>query len=195
MPGTLLNDPAVAAARLAHLNDPHMRPLAAYCAGLRATGGTVPDMDPLDGGTAARLLLLLEKPGPAAARAGIVSFDNDSPTGAAARRFRDRAGIRRDRVVVWNVVPWWNGTIRFTAAERRAGLTVLPAFLALFSDLRGAVTVGRQAATARDMLTRHGLDVHACAHPSPQVRAAFPDRWAAIPDVWARAAAAAGADR
>ncbi|WP_308916884.1 hypothetical protein [Jannaschia sp. LMIT008] len=38
MPDTLLNDPAAAAARLAHLNDPHMRPLAAATSVMREWG-------------------------------------------------------------------------------------------------------------------------------------------------------------
>lgn len=46
-------------------NSPHMAPLNAMVTALRAEGrGAVPDFDPLDGGVGARILFLLEKPGP-----------------------------------------------------------------------------------------------------------------------------------
>jgi uracil-DNA glycosylase len=156
----------------------------------------VPDLDPCDGGTDARLLLLLEKPGPGAGRrdgdAGFVSFDNPSPTARAGRAFLREAGVPRGGVAIWNAVPWWNGTTRLTAAERRAGLDALDPFLALLPQLAAAVTVGRTAAAAGNRLAARGLAVFASAHPSPQVRAARPELWRAIPAVWREAAAAAG---
>lgn len=189
----LLDDPAEAARRRALLDAPHMAALAAFAALLRRPDVAVPDADPLDGGLKARLLLLLEKPGPASAREGFVSLDNASPTGAAARAFREAAGIDRARLLVWNVCPWWNGTIRFTAAERRAGLAALPALLDRLPELRGAVLVGRQAGAAASLLADRGVPVRTTAHPSPQVRAARPELWHAIPATWEAAARAAGA--
>jgi hypothetical protein len=42
---------------------PHIAPLTAYAASLRLRGSVeVPEFDPLDGGTNARVLFLLEKP-------------------------------------------------------------------------------------------------------------------------------------
>jgi hypothetical protein len=47
------------------LDLPHIIPLAEYCRCLRAEGrGTVPEFDPRDGGVAAKVLFLMEKPGP-----------------------------------------------------------------------------------------------------------------------------------
>ena len=188
-----LRDPAEVARRRAMLGEPHAAPLAAFAASLRGRG-EVPDLDPLDGGVDARMLLLLEKPGPKTSPArggsGFVSADNDDPTAAAAWAFLREAGIaRRDRVI-WNTVPWWNGTIRFTPAERRAGLETLPALLDLLPRLEVAVLVGRQAQSARPILEERRVAVHASAHPSPQVRAANAPRWREIPARWAQARAA-----
>ena len=194
-----LRDPAEAARRRAMLDAPRAAPLAAFAEGLRRPGAHVPDLDPMDGGIGARLLLLLEKPGPgtdpARGGSGFVSFDNDDPTAVAGWRFARGAGIDRAGVAIWNTCPWWNGTIRFTAAERRAGLDALPAFLDLMPALRAAVCVGRQAERAAPMLRGRGLATFASAHPSPQVRAAARARWEEIPLVWREAWRAADTDR
>lgn len=192
-----LRDPAEAARRRAMLGAPHMAPLAAFAEGLRVAG-EVPDADPLDAGTGARMLFLLEKPGPRTSPSrggsGFVSADNDDPTAAAAWDFHRRAGVARADRLVWNTVPWWNGTIRFTTAERHAGLATLPDLLALLPGLEVVVMVGRQAGHARAALEARGLRLFASAHPSPQVRAANRAMWEAIPDVWAEARAALGAE-
>lgn len=160
-----------------------------FAEALRAEGrGEVPDADPLDGGASARVLLLLEKPGPGAARSGFVSRDNDAPTSRSIAAFLAEAGLPRRATVIWNAIPWWNGTIRVTAGEEREGLRHLPAFLDLLPALRGALLVGARAARAAPVLVARGLPSLASAHPSGQVRAAFPERWRAIPAVWARAA-------
>ena len=88
--------------------------------------------------------------------------------------------------MLWNAVPWWNGTMRIMAAERRRGLDCVPRLLARLPRLRAVVLVGHTAGHARTALAMSDVGVFASAHPSPQVRAAFPDRWRAIPDDWAR---------
>ena len=171
-----------------------MTPLAAYAARLRSRPGVaVPDFDPMDGGTAAQVLFLLEKPGPQAAPspadggdAGFISRDNGGATAEALRRFMLEAGLPRRDTVIWNVIPWWNGSISVTAAERAAGLQELPHALALLPRLHTAVLVGRTAARARPAM--QGLRVLESAHPSPQVRAGNRALWDAIPGVWRQAA-------
>ncbi len=188
-----MRDPAFRQQRRALLALPHMTPLAAYVARLRRPGVEVPDFDPLDGGTEAQVLFLLEKPGPQAAPSrtacedtGFISRDNGGETSKALRRFMLEAGLPRRGTVIWNVVPWWNGSIAVTAAERAAGLGELSHALALLPRLHTAVLVGRTAARARPAL--HGLRVLESAHPSPQVRAGNRALWDAIPEVWRQAA-------
>ena len=186
-----LSDPAEIVRRRALLASPHMVPLADYCAGLRGPGREVPDLDPADGGVGAVLLLLLEKPGPKTSHArggtGFVSFDNPDPTARASRQFADEAGIERRTRAVWNVCPWWNGTIKFGAREGRAGLEELPSFLDLLPQLRVGICVGGQARKATPLLEKRGLRVFTSAHPSGQVRAANPALWNAIPAIWKEA--------
>ena len=188
-----LRDPAEVARRRAMRGEPHVAPLAAFAEELRGRG-EVPDVDPLDAGAEARLLLLLEKPGPKTSPArggsGFVSADNDDPTATAAWTFLREAGIERRDRVIWNTVPWWNGTIRFTPAERRAGLATLSAFASLLPRLEVVILVGRQAQHARPILAGRPVSLHASAHPSPQVRAANPALWREIPLRWAEARAA-----
>lgn len=183
-----LRDLAVRERRRVMLSLPHMAPLAAYAAGLRRRPSVeVPDFDPLDGGVGAQILFLLEKPGPTAAQAAsFVSRDNASATAEAMHRFMLEARLPRTDTVIWNAVPWWNGTIRVTAAERAAGIQELCSLLALPPRLHTAVLVGRTAAQARPVLD--GLRLLESAHPSPQVRAGYRALWDAIPGIWRRAA-------
>ncbi len=167
---------------------PHIAPLADYVAGLRS-GGQVPDFDPLDGGIEARILFLLEKPGPMTdpirpgrTGSGFVSRNTDDPTAVATFAFMRQAGIPRAATVIWNAIPWWNGRIAFTAAERTLGLRELAELRALLPRLRTAVLVGRTAGTARPLLG--GVHVFESAHPSPQVRAGNRALWDAIPGIW-----------
>ncbi len=176
------------------LSSPHVAPLAAYAARLRSQCGIeVADFDPLDGGVEARVLFLLEKPGPMTSPSrprregsGFISRDNDGATAETMRRFMLEAGLPRHDTAIWNVVPWWNGTIAITAAERTAGLLELRNLLPLLPRLHTAVLVGRTAALARPALGR--LRVLESAHPSPQVRAGYRSRWDAIPEIWRGAA-------
>lgn len=189
-----LRDPAVCERRRALLSAPHVVPLAAYAARLRLRPGTeVPDFDPLDGGIAASVLFLLEKPGPTAAAArakrtgsGFVSRDNDTPTAEAIHRFMLVAGLPRQETVIWNMVPWWNGTVAITGRERTDGAVELAHPMALLPRVHTAVLAGRTAARARPLLG--GLRLLESAHPSPNVRAGYRSKWDEIPAVWRRAA-------
>lgn len=160
---------------------PHVAPLLRYAAALRARHGEVPDVDPADGGTEARLLILLETPGPRIGRTGIVSADNPSGTGRNLRRFLGGAGIPRCERVIWNAVPWVihaGGPNRAPrAAEVREGLAELPDFLALLPRLRVAVLAGRVAGMAAEMVAtaRPGVAILPMPHPSPTYVCTSPD--------------------
>ena len=161
--------------------------LAGFLADLRArlAPAVVPGFDPRDGGAEARVLLLLEKPSRGALATGAVSRDNHSLTSRALRSFLEEAELPRGETVVWNVVPGWNGTMRITEAELRDGLEHLARLLPFLPRLDTAILAGRHARRAAPLLGE--LRQIVTAHPSPNVRAAFPDRWAAIPGAWAEA--------
>lgn len=188
-----LGMPGAAAARRALLSAAHVAPLARHVAGLRAACPALifPDFDPLDGGTEAEILLLLEKPGPMTAPgrggSGFVSRDNDDPTAEAVFRFMQAAGLHRGRTAIWNLVPGWNGTIRVSVGELREGLQALEGVLPLFGRLHTVVMAGRSAQRAAPMLAPRGLRLLASAHPSPQVRASRPEMWRDIPRIWSLA--------
>lgn len=171
-----------------------MQPLAGYVRALRTrASGYVPDFDPLDGGVRARLLLLLEKPGPKTfppRGSGFVSRDTDDPTAWAIRRFMLQAEVPRRATVLWNIVPWWNGTIAMTAAERRLGAAEVPALLALLPALRGVILAGNAAwELGGAQFHDAGLPLFRCVHPSPQARAgpASSARWLQLPHIWREA--------
>lgn len=177
---------------------PHLASLRRYAATLRARHGAVPDVDPADGGTAARLLLLLETPGPHVSKTGIVSADNPSGTGRNLRRFLGAACIPRRERVIWNAVPWvihGGGRNRAPrAAEIRDGIAGLPGFLGLLPDLRVAVLAGRVAGMAAETVTaaHPGVIVLHMPHPSPTYVCTSPDVSRQIEAALAEAAALLG---
>ena len=174
-----LAEPALLAARRAMLAEPGMVVLRAFVAGLRAAHGPVPDFDPADGGVQARVLLLLETPGPAIWRTGFVSMDNPTGTSANLRRFLTAAGLDRHHLAIWNTVPWvihTGGPNRAPKpAEIRAGLAALPGLLPLLPQLRCAVLAGRVAGLAEPVLQAAALPVVRIPHPSPTYVCTSPD--------------------
>ena len=177
------------------LSDSHMVELNAYRLSLEVKykGWFFPNFDPDDGGVDAELLFLFEKPGPMTDRmnggSGYISMDNDDPSAEATWRFMRQAGIERKRVVSWNVIPGWNGTINLTAQERRDGVEELRRLMDILSgSLKAVVLLGKQAHKAEKILADYPQRVFYSAHPSPKVRAIYPKLWNDIPNVWARAA-------
>ncbi|RYD76101.1 MAG: uracil-DNA glycosylase [Verrucomicrobiaceae bacterium] len=180
--------------RRALLDAAHVRPLARFAAALRQNPGVeVPDFDPLDGGIKARALFLFEKPGPMTADSavgrrqgsGLISRNNDDPTAEATFNFMVEAGLPREFTVTWNAVPWWNGTRKITRSELIAGIDSAKELISLLPELRVVILVGAKAARARPFLSETGSVILQSDHPSPLVRARFPDRWRAIPTAWA----------
>lgn len=187
-----MRDADVRSRRRSMLDLPHVLPLTAFAARLREfPAGEVPDFDPLDGGVKARALFLYEKPGPMTAErgkregSGFVSRDNDDATAEATFHFMREAAIHRRLTVIWNVIPWWNGTVTVTGDEIRKGAACVVDLIRLLPELRAVVMVGRRAAAAQQYLKTTGLHLLASDHPSPRVRARWPNRWRAIPSRWA----------
>jgi hypothetical protein len=187
-----LRDPAARERRRAMLGLPHMIELASYAKRLRRPGVEVPDFDPLDGGIDAPLLFLFEKPGPMTTEtgngqrsgSGFISRDNDDPTAEAVFNFMRQADIPRELTILWNVIPWWNGTRAVERLELQDGARRVFELIHLLRQPRAVVLVGSKAAEARSYLPIAGLPVFTSSHPSPLVRARWPDRWKAIPSEW-----------
>lgn len=175
------------------LRERHVAPLAAFVERLRRAypGWEFPDFDPLDGGSNADLMFLLEKPGPMTSigggGSGFISRDNDNPTAEAIFNFMNKASLPRERTVIWNIVPGWNGTCKVTTKELVAGVDSFAGLLPLLPKLRTIVLVGRKAQRATPLVEALGLRVLVSAHPSPQVRASQPDVWHRIPLIWSQA--------
>ena len=151
-----MRDAGVRKRRKAMLQQSHVAFLSAYVRKLRKLKrGEVPDFDPLDGGAEARILFLLEKPGPMTAEngkragSGFISRNNDDATAAATCDFMRMAGIPRKMTVTWNIIPWWNGTRKVTASEVREGAECVKELIGLLPKLRAVVMVGVKAARAR----------------------------------------------
>lgn len=159
------------------LYDAHVLPLTRFVDVVRAEVGpekVVPYFDPLDAGVEARVLFLMEAPGPQAVRTGFISRDNINPTARNITEFTQEAGLPRELTATWNVVPWYIGSgkkIRpATSADIRAGLPYLERLLPLFTRLELVALVGRKAQTVEPTLRRDwpGLGLYSMPHPSPQ---------------------------
>ena len=134
----------------------------------------MPHVDPDDGGINARLLLLLETPGPRLSSPRFVSRDNSTGTARNITRFMGAAGIDRRDTILWNCVPW---IIHADGALNRAprrdemeeGLTYLPSFMRLLPKLRVVVMSGRYAGMAESVLliAKPDLTLFNTPHPSP----------------------------
>jgi uracil-DNA glycosylase len=142
----------------------------------RGLTSEVPGFDPLNGNECAKYLFLLEAQGPKAVRTGQISFDNPDPT---AKNFREQlavAGIAREEIAVWNVVPWYIGnevgtSIRAaTGSDIRAGIKHLVPLLSAMPNLSCIVLVGHAARQAHMFLSRITTTrIVSCHHPSSRV--------------------------
>ena len=170
-----LADPDALAARRALIAAPHIAPIRALAARISAErGAPVPMPDPLDGGVAARMLLLLETPGPAVLRTGFVTRDSANGTAANLFRFLAEAGLRRADTLIWNAVPWLiHAEGALNRAPRQAEVVAAAPYLAplldLLPHLAVAVLAGRYAGAAAPAITalRPGLPIIRIPHPSP----------------------------
>lgn len=188
-----LADPEAIARRLMLIDEPHVAPLSRFAERLKEEGrGEVPYFDPLDGGTNARVLFLMEKPGPMTVAStpggsGFISRDNDDPTATATFQFMLDAGVERGLSIIWNTIPWWNGVVKIEHEEHVLGTARLEGLFDILPNLSVVVFVGRRAERARETVKARGLQLILSTHPSPKNRAIRRTEWEAIPKQWAQA--------
>ena len=157
------------------LQQPHIAPLTRFVEDLRHQihdPAGVPYFDPLDGGINAKVLFVLEAPGPRAVGSGFVSRNNSDDTARNIFNLVQQAGFDRSETVLWNIVPWYIGSgqkIRAaTAKDVQMGLPHLKRLLELLPRLQGIVLLGRKAARVKLPLSeRPGIQVWETPHPSP----------------------------
>jgi uracil-DNA glycosylase len=143
----------VVADKRRRIHDPHVGPLNRLVEEMNAgREHLAPWFDPDGGGTSARVLFLLENPGrraTAARGSGFISADNNDDTAANFFRLRDQAGLRRDHLVAWNVVPWYQPdgerTANATRQDVESALPWLIRLIELLPELRLVVTMGDRA--------------------------------------------------
>ncbi|MDE2384545.1 MAG: uracil-DNA glycosylase [Alphaproteobacteria bacterium] len=165
-----------------------MAKLKAFAQNLRSQNlGEIPEFDPLDGGTNAKVLFLFEKPGPKAFLSGFISRNNNDPTAEATFCFMQQAGISREQTVIWNVIPGWDGTRKFSRADLINGGEQLKSLIDLITKLRVIVCVGKSAQLSFLKLNVVSYPVLYSVHPSPINRASRQSEWRDIPVSWSRA--------
>ncbi|TFD23822.1 uracil-DNA glycosylase [Cryobacterium sp. TMT2-23] len=133
-----------------------VQPLRDWAATLaaRTPGRVVPSFDPAEAGVEARILLVLEAPGPMTnalsgnprAGSGFISVDNDDETAANLWLARDAAGLH-DGYVGWNIVPWYLGpaSVKPKVAEVAEGAGALLELIQMLPRLQTVVLSGRFA--------------------------------------------------
>lgn len=172
----LLGQPEALASRIGQLDESHIAPLTDFVGRLRERMGplvSIPYFDPWDGGINAKVLFLLEAPGPKARNSGFISINNPDETAKNLFELLVEAGIERRLIVLWNVVPWYLGSERKIRAARsgdvQLGIESVNELMALLQQVRGVVLVGRKAQKAESYLKKLGptLFLESCPHPSP----------------------------
>jgi uracil-DNA glycosylase len=173
----LLRDPKVRRERRAQLRHSHIAALTAFLEALRHEAGSgvmIPDFDPWDGGIEAKILYLLEAPGPQAVASGFISRNNPDESAKNFFQLNAEVKIPRKRTVTWNVVPWYIGDSKSIRAASQAdlaqGVRHLPRLLSLLPKLRAVVFVGRKAEYARETVMEQlpNVKTFCCPHPSPK---------------------------
>lgn len=148
-----LRNPDRVAERVSMLGDDNVRELSEWAASLaERRDSLVPWFDPAEAGTKAKVLLLMEAPGPMTNPAGtrvgsgFISVDNDDSTAENLWKARGEAGLL-DGALLWNIVPWYLGPAsrKPSVSELREGGEALRDLLLLLPELHTIVTLGRFA--------------------------------------------------
>ena len=156
----LFDDASAIVERRTLLTDGHVRPLQDFVVNLRRSipkDRFVPDFDPWDGGTSAVCLQLLEAPGKWAKASGFASRNNNSRTSMNLFEACHRAGLDRRKTIMWNLVPWYIGTVTKVRAANTddiaEGIQHLRDLILLLPRLKVVMLLGGKARKARAPLS------------------------------------------
>ncbi|WP_316309890.1 uracil-DNA glycosylase, partial [Clavibacter michiganensis] len=124
----------------------------------------IPLIDPADSGTDARVLLLLEAPGPmtnaqnARAGSGFISSDNNDVTADNLWLARQSSGLV-DGVLIWNIVPWYLGPAskKPKVGDLQEGANHLRELIAMLPQLHTVVPLGHFPRKGWSRFGRPGL--------------------------------------
>ncbi|XVS66681.1 uracil-DNA glycosylase [Actinosynnema sp. CA-299493] len=180
---------------MALLKAPHLAKLTEFAQRIATERkADVPLFDPASGGVNAKVLLLLESPGPASSGSGLNSPDNDDPTAANVFAAMAEAGLSRRVSLSWNVVPWYLANREPSPADLRAAVPYLVELLRMLTALKAVVVLGRPAGTGWTLSGRgHKLKVFNAPHPSPlSINRDRAGRWPQLVAACRQAAEAAG---
>ena len=178
-----LKDPLEVQRRMFLLEESHQQPLWDYVEALRLGSGPtyqIPHFDPLDGGVNARVLFLLEAPGPRVLQTGFIRRDNPDLTARNLGELLEGVGLARADTLLWNTVPWYiageNGRFRApNAQDIGQAREATQRLLGLLPRLEHIVLVGVHAQKSQPWLEALGrYTLWAMGHPSPQNFAARP---------------------
>jgi len=141
----------------------------------------VPEFDPDNGNENAKILFILEAPGRKATNTGLISLSNPDQTARNFKNQLDEAGIRKQDIAIWNIVPWYLGNgnnIRAAeAGDVNMGLKYLGDLIQILTKLKYIVLVGAAARRAHVYLSyTTDIKILGCHHPSPRVVNNYPEK-------------------
>lgn len=137
----------------------------------------IPYFDPWDGGINAKVLYLLEAPGPKAVCSGFVSRNNPDESAKNMFEISHEAGLDRKHTVTWNIVPWYLGDENGIKPANikddiEKGLIELTPLLKILPNIAAIVLTGKKAQNkkVKDFLCNEHPEIKRfdCFHPSPQ---------------------------
>lgn len=171
----LFEDERAVKARQKELQAAHIKPLTDFVEEIRleCASRKIPDFDPWDGGINAECLFLLEAPGRNASK--FVSRNNNDETAKNFFLLNRKAGLPRERTILWNIVPWYIGNkdkSKIRAAKKQdieEGTPYLRRLLEHLPKLRAVVFVGKKAQQADKVVRefRPKIEIFFSPHPSP----------------------------
>ena len=177
-------------ARQRCLTADHVLPLTRFVREIRRDrkiDQEIPFFDPCDGGVRARVLFLGEAPGPKAVSSGFISRNNPDETAKNSFELHRDAGLPRDTVLLWNIVPWYvgnNGKIRPVSDDDLGQASAyFEPLVRLLPRLRALVLVGEKAQRAFSSSPTN-LRVFKSPHPSPSNLNTRPWNRQAILESW-----------